>query len=148
MQWPMRIMESPEAYTLEVATSEAGTRLDKYLAAHLPELSRTQLQRLIQAGHVRLSQGVPTARYRVLGGRGHLCVPPPQPARPVAEAFPTSCMKMTVVVINKPPGMVVHPTEPPPGTLVNALLFHSDAFRCRGARPGVHRLDKGRPGCS
>jgi 23S rRNA pseudouridine1911/1915/1917 synthase len=145
----MRIMERPEAYTLEVATSEAGTRLDKYLAAHLPELSRTQLQRLIQAGHVRLSQGVPTASYRVLGGeRVTLYVPPPQPARPAAEAIPLHIVYEddSVVVLNKPPGMVVHPAPGHyQGTLVNALLFHCQMLSGVGgeARPGiVHRLDK------
>jgi 23S rRNA pseudouridine1911/1915/1917 synthase len=142
-------MEHPETYRLEVMPDEAGTRLDKYLANHRPELSRTQLQRLIQAGQVRLSGGVPAASYRVQAGeRITLCVPPPQPARPAAEEMPLHIVYEddSVVVINKPPGMVVHPAPGHAhGTLVNALLFHCQDLSGVGgeARPGiVHRLDK------
>jgi 23S rRNA pseudouridine1911/1915/1917 synthase len=142
-------MAHPDAYTLEVATSDAGTRLDKYLAAHLPTLSRTQLQRLVHEGHVHLSHGQVTASYRVQGGEViTLAVPPPLPARPLAEAIPLQIVYEddSVLVVNKPPGMVVHPAPGHhQGTLVNAILFHCQSLSGVGgeARPGiVHRLDK------
>ncbi len=142
-------MAHAEAYTLAVMTSEAGTRLDKYLAAHLVALSRTQLQRLIHEGHVQLSHGVATASYRVQGGdRITLWVPPPQPARPAAEQIPLQIVYEddSVLVLNKPPGLVVHPAPGHrSGTLVNALLFHCQTLSGVGGevRPGiVHRLDK------
>ena len=129
--------------------SEAGTRLDKYLASHLVALSRTQLQRLIHEGHVQLAYGVATASYRVQGGdRITLWVPPPQPARPAAEQIPLQIVYEddSVLVLNKPPGLVVHPAPGHrSGTLVNALLFHCQTLSGVGgeARPGiVHRLDK------
>jgi 23S rRNA pseudouridine1911/1915/1917 synthase len=142
-------MAAAEAYTLEVTTSEAGTRLDKYLASHLVALSRTQLQRLIHEGHVQLSYGVATVSYRVQGGdRITLRLPPPQLARPAAEEIPLQIMYEddSVLVLNKPPGLVVHPAPGHrSGTLVNALLFHCQTLSGVGgeARPGiVHRLDK------
>jgi len=79
---------TPQHFLFTVAAEDSGTRLDKYLAAHLPGLSRSQLQRLIQEGQVGLAQGVVTASYRVRGGDViTLDVPPPRPARPVAEAL-------------------------------------------------------------
>jgi 23S rRNA pseudouridine1911/1915/1917 synthase len=139
----------PESYTLEVTADQAGTRLDTYLAGHLPDLSRTQLQRLIQAGHVQTSQGRATASYRVHRGEIiTLCVPPPQPAHLGAEAIPLRIVyeDAALLVIDKPPGMVVHPAPGHArGTLVNALLFHCPTLSGIGgeARPGiVHRLDK------
>jgi 23S rRNA pseudouridine1911/1915/1917 synthase len=142
-------MTPAEAYTLEVTTSEAGTRLDKYLASHLVALSRTQLQRLIHEGHVQLADGIATVSYRVQGGdRITLRVPPPQPARPVAEEIPLQIVYEddSVLVLNKPPGLVVHPAPGHrSGTLVNALLFHCQTLSGVGGevRPGiVHRLDK------
>ena len=142
-------MARAEEYTLEVTMSEAGTRLDKYLASHLVALSRTQLQRLIHEGHVQLAHGVATASYRVQGGeRITLRVPPPQPARPAAEQIPLQIVYEddSVLVLNKPPGLVVHPAPGHrSGTLVNALLFHCQTLSGVGgeARPGiVHRLDK------
>jgi 23S rRNA pseudouridine1911/1915/1917 synthase len=142
-------MERPETYTLAVAMSEAGARLDKYLASQLPALSRTQLQRLVQQGHVRLSHGHATASYRVQGGEViTLSVPPPHPARPVAEEMPLQIVYEddSILVINKPPGLVVHPAPGhPQGTLVNAILFHCQTLSGVGGemRPGiVHRLDK------
>jgi 23S rRNA pseudouridine1911/1915/1917 synthase len=146
---PQPSVLSPQSYTLEVAADEAGIRLDKYLVSHLPDLSRTHIQRLIQAGHVHTSQGQATASYHVHSGEMiTLDVPPPLPARPAAEAIPLHIVyeDEALLVINKPPGMVVHPAPGHRyGTLVNALLFHCPTLSGVGgeARPGiVHRLDK------
>ena len=138
-----------QTYVLEVSGAEAGMRLDKFLAVQLPEVSRTQIQRLIEQGHVSVTSGQATARYRVRVAES-ICVgvPPPRPARPVAEDIPLHIVYEddALVVINKPPGMVVHPA---PGhahrTLVNALLYHCHNLSGVGGeeRPGiVHRLDK------
>jgi 23S rRNA pseudouridine1911/1915/1917 synthase len=140
---------TPQHFLFEVAAEDSGTRLDKYLTAHLPELSRSQLQRLIQEGQVGLAQGVVTASYRVRGGDIiTLDVPPPRPARPVAEALALQIVYEddALLVIDKPPGLVVHPSPGhASGTLVNALLFHCQMLSGIGGeeRPGiVHRLDK------
>src|SRR5262244_1343300 len=140
---------TPQHFLFEVAAEDSGTRLDKYLAAHLPELSRSQLQRLIQEGQVGLTQGVVTASYRVRGGDIiTLDVPPPRPARPVAEALALQIVyeDNALLVIDKPPGLVVHPAPGhASGTLVNALLHHVRDLAGIGGelRPGiVHRLDR------
>lgn len=131
--------------------SEAGKRLDRFLADRLPDLSRSRLKALIAEGHVCLDGATITEpSRRVKPGEGiEVLVPPPVPASPVAEALALDVAYEDdhIVVVDKPAGMVVHPA---PGnrehTLVNALLAH-----CRGGlsgiggveRPGiVHRLDK------
>lgn len=136
-------------YTLEVADADAGTRLDKYLTWRLPDLSRTQVQRLIREGHVRSLFGPLTVSERVRVGECiHVAVPPPRPARPLAEDIPLHIVYEDddLLVIDKPPGMVVHPAPGhASGTLVNALLFHCRTLSGVGGeeRPGiVHRLDK------
>jgi 23S rRNA pseudouridine1911/1915/1917 synthase len=134
---------------LEVQDAAEGIRLDKFLAEALPALSRTQIQRLIDAGRVALPRGKATARYRVRSGeRISLEVPPPQPTHLLPEDIPLDIVfeDEALVVVNKPPGMVVHPAPGHPhGTLVNALLYHCNVLSGIGGeeRPGiVHRLDK------
>lgn len=136
-------------YTLEVPETAEGTRLDKFLAEALPDFSRTQIQRLIDDNHVELTRGRATVRYRVRAGeRLRLEVPPPKPARLLPEDIPLDIVfeDDALVVINKPPGMVVHPAPGHDhGTLVNALLHHCHSLSGVGGeeRPGiVHRLDK------
>ena len=136
-------------HQLEVTVAAAGERLDRFLVAHLPELSRTQAQRLIQDGHVGLSSGQATARYRVREGeRIAVGIPALRPARPMAEDIPLRIVYEDdhLVVIDKPVGMVVHPAPGHHrGTLVNALLHHCRTLSGIGGeeRPGiVHRLDK------
>lgn len=116
---------------------------------HIPELSRSQLQRLIHDGYVTLSSGPPSANYRVRPGEViTLRVPPPRPSHFEAEdlAIPIVYEDDALLVIDKPPGLVVHPAPGhASGTLVNALLFHCRNLSGVGGeeRPGiVHRLDK------
>lgn len=137
------------SHTLQVSEQEAGLRLDKYLATRLPNLSRSQLQRLIQAGQVRTSNGQATASARVqCDDTITVRIPPPRPARPLAEDIPLHILYEDddLLVINKGPGMVVHPAPGHyTGTLVNALLHHCRTLSGIGGerRPGiVHRLDK------
>ncbi|MBM3224544.1 MAG: RluA family pseudouridine synthase [Candidatus Tectomicrobia bacterium] len=134
---------------VEVTAADAGTRLDKYLAAQVPELSRSQLQRLIQEGQVQLLHSIATTSTRVREGDViTLTIPPPRPAQPVPEAIDLQIVHEddALLVINKPPGLVVHPAPGhASGTLVNALLFHCQTLSGVGGeeRPGiVHRLDK------
>jgi 23S rRNA pseudouridine1911/1915/1917 synthase len=138
-------------YEVTVAKAEAGERLDRLLAARLPELSRSRLKNLIEAE--RLSAGGETIvepSYRVKPGqRLTLVVPAAVPARPQAQAMALDILyeDAELIVIDKPPGLVVHPAPGNPDrTLVNALLAHcGEALTGIGGerRPGiVHRLDK------
>lgn len=133
---------------LRVAEADAGARLDRLLAARLPELSRAYLQELIARGQVLVAGQARKASYRLGGGE---CVvvtlPAPSATSLVAEAIALRVVyeDEDVVVIDKPAGMVVHPAPGHErGTLVNALLAHAPEARVNGSRrPGiVHRLDK------
>lgn len=136
---------------IEVGAGVAGERLDRTLAARLPEFSRARLQALIRHGHVAVGgRTIVEPRYPVNSGdRVRLRVPPPRPAAPQPQAIPLNILYEDddLIVIDKPAGLVVHPgAGTAEGTLVNALLAH-----CAGSlsgiggveRPGiVHRLDK------
>src|SRR5918996_854087 len=67
------------ARTLSVPIADAGARLDRWLAAHVPELSRARLQALIDAGHVRIDGGIPKASRRLAGGEQVSLEIPPAP---------------------------------------------------------------------
>src|SRR6185295_4517218 len=131
----------------------AGRRLDVVLAAQLPEISRAQAQRLIQDGHVHLAKGIARPSLAVRAGATiDVTLPAPRPATPSAEALPLTVLHDDddIVVIDKPAGMVVHPSAGhASGTLVNALLHHVRGLSGIGdtERPGVvHRLDRGTSG--
>ncbi len=139
-------------HTLEIAldAEEAGERLDKVLAAKLPEFSRARLQALIAEGALtRDGRVVTSASAKAQAGPYHLRVPAIKTAEPQPQDLPLDVLyeDAHLIVVNKPAGMAVHSGPGiPDGTLVNALLFH-----CAGslsgiggvARPGiVHRLDK------
>ena len=133
-----------------VFTAEcAGERLDVTLVRHIPELSRSYAQRLIEDGQVLVDGTVRKANYKLRGGEEIACtVPPAEEIEIRAEAIPLDVLyeDEDMIVINKPRGMVVHPAAGvASGTLVNALLYHcKDLSGINGAlRPGiVHRLDK------
>ncbi|HQE92272.1 MAG TPA: RluA family pseudouridine synthase [Anaerolineae bacterium] len=134
-------------YTLVAA--EGGQRLDSFVAAALPDLSRTAVQRLIDAGQVCVNDRPTRAAYKVrVGDAIAVHVPPPAPAAIVPEVLPLDILyeDADILVVNKAAGMVVHPGAGNfSGTLVNALLAHSADFQGVGGalRPGiVHRLDK------
>jgi 23S rRNA pseudouridine1911/1915/1917 synthase len=133
------------------AGGDAGARLDRFLAGRIPELSRTRLKQLILAGAVRVAgRGVEDPGYRLKSGeRVAVTVPPPEPAKPAAEAIPLRIVYEDgeLIVIDKPADLVVHPAAgAQSGTLVNALIAHcGDSLSGIGGvkRPGiVHRLDK------
>lgn len=138
---------------LEVGAEHDGVRLDRVLAALLADHSRSQIQRLIKAGHVTSGsrQIRPSTPVRA-GDTIVVEVPPPAPAAPRAEALPLDILHddPDLVVVDKPAGMVVHPAAGhTSGTLVHALLHHIKDLSGIGgeARPGiVHRLDRGTSG--
>jgi len=139
--------------SLAVRPEDAGRRLDVWLAAALPGLSRARVQALVAAGHVRLDGGRcrPSARLRT-GQSVSVDVPAPVPAGPEPEDIPLDVVyeDARLLVVNKPAGLVVHPgAGAPRGTLVNALLRHVRDLSGVGGvlRPGiVHRLDRGTSG--
>ncbi|HOU12705.1 MAG TPA: RluA family pseudouridine synthase [Anaerolineae bacterium] len=140
-------LDTAASYTLVVA--EAGSRIDSFIAGALPELSRTAVQRLIDAGHVTVNAAPTRAAYKVRGGDTIVVqVPPPQPPTLGPESLPLDILyeDADILVLNKAAGMVVHPGAGNlSGTLVNALLAHCADLQGIGGelRPGiVHRLDK------
>jgi 23S rRNA pseudouridine1911/1915/1917 synthase len=134
-----------------VGEGAASDRADRYLAVHIPTLSRSRIQALIADGQASLN-GVTLgdAGYRVKPGDTlGLTVPPPAPAEPPPENIELTIVYEddALIVIDKPAGLVVHPAAGhETGTLVNALIAHcgSSLSGIGGVkRPGiVHRLDK------
>ena len=136
-----------------VAPVEAGTRLDLWLTARLPDLSRTRAKDLVESGHVLIDGRPAKAAHRVKAGeRVEASVPPPPPEEMAAEPIPLAIVfeDDQVLVVDKPAGMVTHPgAGQPTGTLAAAALAHAPEMAGVGGprRPGiVHRLDKGTSG--
>ena len=132
-----------------VGVPSAGTRLDLFLASACSDLSRSRIQKLIAEGAVRLA-GAPAKRSHVVraGEDVEVEVPEPRPSSIEAEAIPLSVLYEDehILAIDKPAGLVVHPSPGhDSGTLVNALLHHVRDLSGIGGelRPGiVHRLDR------
>jgi 23S rRNA pseudouridine1911/1915/1917 synthase len=143
-------LELGEVRTLALTPAEAGERLDKALAARLPDVSRARLQALIAEGALSLDGAtVRDGAQRAKAGDYRLVLPPPAPAEPLPEDVPLGVLfeDAHLIVVDKAAGMAVHPAPGcETGTLVNALLHHcGDSLSGVGgvARPGiVHRLDK------
>ncbi len=134
---------------IELRVAEAGQRIDKYIAAEVPDLSRSLIQRLIREGLVTVNGAMTKASYRVKAGDEiSIRVPPPEEMELVAEPIPLDIIyeDQDIIVVNKPAGMVVHPAYGHrSGTLVNAILAHCPELAGLDGtqRPGiVHRLDK------
>ncbi|HEY2900338.1 MAG TPA: RluA family pseudouridine synthase [Polyangia bacterium] len=133
-----------------VGPDAAGQRLDVFLAAQVPEVSRTQLGRHVGQGAVTVGGAVAIAPSRKLRAGDEVIWSPPavQKTELAAEEIPLTVIyeDRWLVVIDKPAGLVVHPAPGhEDGTLVNALLAHCQDLRGIGGelRPGiVHRIDK------
>ena len=143
--------DAPPGTVIAILGPEAaGVRLDKALAEAAPELSRARIQALLAQGQVRLAGRVLTSgSAKAEAGRYEIAVPAPTPAEPAPEAIPLTVLfeDAHLIVVDKPPGMAVHPAPgSETGTLVNALLAHCGASLSGiggVARPGiVHRIDK------
>ena len=127
-----------------------GLRIDKFLSACFADISRSQIQRLIEAGNVVCDDvTIGDNSYKVKEGESFvLTVPDATDAEPEAQNIDVEILYQDedIVVVNKKAGMVVHPAPgAKDGTLVNALLFHCKDLSGIGGvkRPGiVHRIDK------
>lgn len=132
-----------------VTPEYSGTRLDRYLASQLPNLSRTRIQELIRSGLVLVNGQTAKDSLRLRGGeRVSVDAQPRPPLHAKPEKIPLDVLyeDKDVVVINKPAGMIVHAgAGKSEGTLVNALLGRGQSLSRGGdaLRPGiVHRLDR------
>jgi len=143
------MIEKRPALSFSATGPEAGRRLDTVIAGRSPELSRSYAGRLIRAGRVTVNRLPRKPGYVIKSGdivRAE--IPPPEPIDCAPEPIPLSLLHEDghVIVLNKPPGLVVHPGPGHrTGTLVNALLYHCRDLAGIGGelRPGiVHRLDK------
>jgi 23S rRNA pseudouridine1911/1915/1917 synthase len=137
--------------SVRVAADQAGGRLDRVLATHIAELSRTRLKALIEAGAVAVEgRTIRDPGHRVNSGVAiQIDIPPPAAAKPAPEPIPLNVVyeDADIIVIDKPKNLVVHPAAGNwTGTLVNALIAHcGESLSGIGGerRPGiVHRLDK------
>lgn len=143
------MMARDETIELTVPEEDAGCRLDAFLARHCPSRSRVQLRRAISAGGVQVDGQRTKPAYRLNAGQRVRAALPELPREvPAAESIPLDVLYEDdhLVAINKPPGMVVHPSKGHlGGTLVNALAHHFAQLSGVGGtcRPGiVHRLDR------
>ncbi|MDP2731425.1 MAG: RluA family pseudouridine synthase [Dehalococcoidales bacterium] len=140
-------MSSPEVSSLVV--DKQGVRLDKYVTEHCPGLSRTQVQKLISQGYVRVNNRLAKAGLQLsIGDRLTIAQPPPTGSSLQPEPIPLDILYEDddLLVVDKPAGLTVHPAPGHPGhTLVNAVLSYLPGLPDTGdrQRPGiVHRLDK------
>jgi 23S rRNA pseudouridine1911/1915/1917 synthase len=142
--------QMPTVQTVYLDADAGGERLDKFVASAIHTLSRSEVQRLIDDGAVRVNGAVEKPAYRVEpGDRIAVNLPDRAPPSVEAEAIPLDVLYEDddLVAVNKPAGMVVHPAHGNrEGTLVNAALYHWPQLRDAGPeveRAGVvHRLDK------
>jgi 23S rRNA pseudouridine1911/1915/1917 synthase len=135
-----------QTHRLQFPPELAGRRLDQALAALLPQYSRTRIQRWIEEGAVQVNGLAPRARDVVVGGESATVEARQADETTVtAEKLPLDIVHQdaALIVINKPPGVVVHPgAGNREHTLQNALLAHDPKLR-RVPRAGlVHRIDK------
>lgn len=135
-------------HTWTVPDSAEGERLDRWLAEQLPDLSRSRIQTLIHEGYVQLDgQSMKPSTKLTRGVEISIGIPPDPFATIEPEPMELDVLHEDdqIVVVNKPPGLVVHPAVGHErGTLVNGLLHNrSLATGSDPSRPGVvHRLDR------
>ena len=142
-------MQDISSFSFGVAGQDQGKRLDQILAAAGLNLSRSQAKKLIEGGMILLNDKATKPSAAVKTGdqiSGNL--PSPKSLALIPEPLPLAILyeDSSIIVIDKPPGLVVHPAPGNlSGTLVNALIYHcKDLAGINGVlRPGiVHRLDK------
>jgi len=129
-----------------VPAEMGGMRLDQALARLFHQYSRNRLQEWLRAGHITVDGRSAPARMQVTGGEKISVTPPRAPAAaPRAQRMPLKIVHedASLIVIDKPAGLVVHPgAGQPDGTLLNGLLAHSPALAGVPRAGIVHRLDK------
>lgn len=134
---------------LEFPIDKPAERLDQFVAVSVPGLSRASAHRLIDSGDITVNGNNVKQSFKLKAGDAvSVRLPPPEIAEAAPEDIPINILyeDSDIIVINKPPGMVVHPgAGNSSGTLVNALLAHCHDLSGIGGtlRPGiVHRIDK------
>jgi 23S rRNA pseudouridine1911/1915/1917 synthase len=137
----------PESKQLRIVADAAGLRLDKFISEIAPDVSRSQAQRFIDEGNVRVNGKLEKASYKiVVGDVVEINIVPVRPSHLTPEdiSVPILYEDEDVLVVDKPAGLTVHPAPGHRGgTLVNAVLSHLPAVGGENGRPGiVHRLDK------
>jgi len=143
-----------ERHVVGVYQGKEVQRLDKYITGWLADYSRSQIQKLIKEGCVRVNERavLKTGAMLEQGDRIRIVLPEVKSAAIIPEEIPLDIIfeNQDVIVVNKPAGMVVHPSAGhSEGTLVHAVLAHAPEMRGIGGekRPGVvHRLDKNTSG--
>ncbi len=137
------------AQVIHLKVQASGLRLDRYLADQMPQLSRSQIQKLIVEGLVLVEGQAVRPSYRVSAGQEvTTTIPPPPQTTLLPQPLPLKLVyeDQDILVIDKPPGLAVHPGPGHPDrTLINAILAHAPEVGQIEAspRPGiVHRLDK------
>jgi len=140
---------SVRIFSYEVSAESRDVRLDVFLSSRAVGLSRSRIQSLIGSGHVTVNNTLSKSGYKLKAG-DHLVlrVPPspPQSLKPESVDFSILYEDRSIIVLNKPAGVVVHPGPGhATGTIVHGLLKHGNRLSGIGGvlRPGiVHRLDK------
>ncbi|HJA12252.1 MAG TPA: RluA family pseudouridine synthase [Candidatus Mediterraneibacter merdipullorum] len=135
---------------LNIVAETGGERIDRFLSGNLGDLSRSYIQKLLKEGHIEADGKPVKANYKVSPGEEiTVRLPEPENTEILPEDIPLDILYEDddILVVNKPKGMVVHPSAGHSShTLVNALMFHCKD-RLSGIngvlRPGiVHRIDK------
>lgn len=123
-----------------------GQRLDQVVASLCPQYSRSQLQKWIKAGHIRVDDKILKPKERLTGGEEVIINAVLEPQTEFdAEAIPLDIVyeDAAIMILNKPAGLVVHPAAGNwSGTLVNALLHYNAGLEMLPRAGIVHRLDK------
>jgi len=142
-------LEKGEFFEFVIPNEREGQRLDHYLVEMIPDISRSRLSSLIRKRYVLVNGDPSKAGTRLRSGdRIEVRLPPPEPfhIKPEKVDFKVLYEDEDILVIAKPPGIVVHPAcGHQNGTLVHGLLYHCDNLSGISGveRPGiVHRLDK------
>ena len=133
--------------SFKIGPDQVGVRLDTYLASQIEGWSRARLQRLIENEDVLVNGKIAKPSYKLRDGdeiEVELVATPTDVFTPENIPLDIVYEDETLVVVNKPAGLVVHPAAgTPSGTLANALAYHFQKLPGTGVRPGiVHRLDR------
>ena len=144
---PSDYIDDEDFIAIEIPLEVNGERLDKVLAASLPDYSRNRLKAWVEAGAVTVDGKVTKARYLLRGGESIKVFPQEMPEQfafsPEEIAFDVVYEDESIIVVNKPPGLVVHPAAGNwSGTLLNGLLFRYPELKNLPRAGIVHRLDK------
>ena len=144
---PIDYIDDEDFISLDIPMEMAGERLDKVLAGSLPDYSRNRLKAWVEAGAIMVDGKVTKARYLLHGGESIKVFPQEMPEQLAfsPEDIPLDVVyeDESLIVVNKPPGLVVHPAAGNwSGTLLNGLLFHFPELKLLPRAGIVHRLDK------